>query len=153
MADLSCNFNDQSLIGVKNRINGIDVLQEPLLMGRTVNGDYIVHERLGPTMLFDYHSKDGVNVYSADEFKDRYGDKCLMTYEQYKRDQHTLSDARLDPLMDELTRSQFLYMRDRIEEIGKDMQEFDQENSPQPLSDPSTTVVKPLAIPSQGNGS
>lgn len=115
---LSDNFNECSLKAVIDRVNGINVLEEPLLI-KAEDGRYLVHEH---TSLFDLdRNRDNVVSYSQDEFQQEYGDTSLMTYDQYVDAQKILSDNRLNGLIDETTRSQFQYMEDRIEEIQRDM--------------------------------
>lgn len=127
---LSNNFNECSLAAVIERVNSIDVLKEPLLVKVDDNGRHLVHQTTG---ILDFDRKgDNVVSYSAEKFKEEFGDKSMMTYGQYVQDQSTLSDNRLDPLIDEVTRSQFMYMADRIEEIKLDMKDAGESFVPKP---------------------
>jgi hypothetical protein len=124
MTDNTSNFNENSLAAVINRVNAIDVLQEPLLI-KVEGGRYVVHERTGIEFLsrMGMDQRDDIVSYGPDEFAEKYGDRRLMTYDQYVYDQKTLSNNRMDGSITELTRSQFQYMDARIEEIQKDMAE------------------------------
>ena len=99
-------------------INGIDVLQEPLLI-KEVDGLFLIHERTGPTWLYDLHGKDDVEAYIEDDLVARHDTSDLMTVEQYQEIAEMLDNNRL--LLDKTTRSQMLHMFERIEEIKDDM--------------------------------
>lgn len=132
MSQLCAEFNAQSnlLQNATCKVNSMDVLREPLLI-KEQNGLYMVHERSGPKWLYGAHQIDDVNVFSDKTLAERHDTTDLMTLDEYKDLLDTLNSNR--GRIDEQTRSQMLYMRDRIEEIDNDMQDngYTYQNTPQ----------------------
>ena len=144
MGQLAENYNEQSLIAVVNRINSIDVLQEPLLVG--INGDkLLVHERNGGILKHtSFDQRDGIVEYNSAQFKEKFGDQKVMTIDEYISDQKILSDERFSPLVDEKTRSQFMFMKDRIEEVAKDVKAYHEQK---PVLEPTIEVPEQNITP------
>ncbi|HCQ71587.1 MAG: hypothetical protein CL570_04745 [Alphaproteobacteria bacterium] len=109
-------------------INGFDVLNEPILVG-TRGEVSLIHHKTGEWEWSDVLPlpvrKDDVEAFLPNDLAEEYDQPDFMTFQQYQDVAKVLDDNR--QLLDEVTRSQMLYMFDRIKEIKSDMAEHNLE--------------------------
>ena len=122
-AKLKEEYNEASLIASIHRVQGMHVMDDPILVN-VKDGMYVVHDSQG----METWARDDIQVYTKEAFDKKFTDQKPLSYAQLVEDRDVINDNRFHERMPGVVTSYKLGAMDlRIENIEKSVAEFEAE--------------------------